>query len=114
MNPGNCKQSVPVALSIFHETTSYAIKYYFPERLDASEFLNLFYVWWIISNSKMRYDSRNPLGKAAVRDDMKPQFLRALADWIVEWENEKIPNGEKFCLTSQAGDALKRTLKCHA
>ena len=30
LHPGNCKQSVPVALAIFHPSTSAAIKNYFP------------------------------------------------------------------------------------
>ena len=33
IHPGNNKQSVPLALAIFHETTSAAITSYFPERL---------------------------------------------------------------------------------
>ena len=41
LHPGNCKQSVPVALAIFHPSTSAAIKNYFPERDDAATYLTL-------------------------------------------------------------------------
>ena len=106
LHPGNCKQSVPVALAIFNESTSAGIKYHFPERDDASEFLKLFNTWWTIANSKQRFNSHHRLGNAAVANDNKPQFLREFADWLEEWENEKIPNCEKFCLTAKTYLAL--------
>ena len=31
LHPGNCKQNVPTALAIFHETTAAAIQSYFPD-----------------------------------------------------------------------------------
>ena len=114
LHPDNCKQDVPVALAIFDRSTSAAIKYYFPQKSDASEFLNLFNVWWTISNSKQRDNSRHRLGDADIRNDKKTEFLRAFADWIKKWDNEKIPNCEKFGLTPQTSDALRRTLRCHA
>ena len=40
VHPGNNKQDVSLALAIFDETTSTAIKSYFPERLDAANFLS--------------------------------------------------------------------------
>ena len=39
LHPGNKKQSVPLALAIFHETTTAALESCFPEREDASKFL---------------------------------------------------------------------------
>ena len=36
LHHGNCKQSVPVALAIFHETTYAAIRSYFPDQIDAA------------------------------------------------------------------------------
>ena len=42
LHPGNNKQSVPLALSIFHETTSAAIKSYFPECTSAANILKVF------------------------------------------------------------------------
>ena len=45
LHPGNCKQSVPVALAVFHETTAAAIEYYFEDKDDASGFLKLFNSW---------------------------------------------------------------------
>ena len=37
-----------------------------------------------------------------------------MADWIQNWQEKKIPNCEKFTLTSQTASAFVRTLKCHA
>ena len=114
LHPGNCKQSVPVALAIFNRSTSTGIKRFFPEKADAAEFLNLVDVWWTISNSKTKENSRNRLGNAAVPGDRKPQFLRAFADWIEKWDQLKLPNCEQFTLTAQTSNALRRTLRCHA
>ena len=114
LHPGNCKQNVPVALAIFDRSTSTAIKHYFPQKTDASDILNLFNVWWTVSNSKQRNNARHRLGDAAILNDQKPEFLRAFADWVDKWDNEKLPNCEKFGLSAQTSAALKRTLRCHA
>ena len=37
-----------------------------------------------------------------------------MTDWIQNWQEKKIPNCEKFTLTSQTASALVRTLKFHA
>ena len=113
LQPRAVKQSVPVALVIFDETTIAAINRYFPERADASGLLSLINVWWKISNSKNLYNSNNPLGNAA-KGDRKPEFLRALSSWLCEWDAKKIPLSEKFTLSSQTSLALQRTLMCHA
>ena len=52
MNPGDNKESVPLALWIFDQGTSAAIESYNPNRLDASSFSKLVNTWWIINNSK--------------------------------------------------------------
>ena len=114
IHPGNNKQSVPLALAIFHETTSAAITSYFPERSCASNFLKLINAWWVVSNSKTEFNSNNRLGNAAILGDNKPTFLRALADWIEEWKDESISNCEQFTLTENTSSALKRTLRCTA
>ena len=114
IHPGNNKQSVPLALAIFHETTSAAITSYFPERSCASNFLKLIYAWWVVSNSKTEFNSNNRLGNAVILGDNKPTFLRALADWIEEWKDESISNCERFTLTENMSNALKRTLRCTA
>ena len=41
-------------------------------------------------------------------------YDRALADWITEWQECKLPNYEKFQLLAQTSDALMRTLRCQA
>ena len=114
LHPRNCKQSVPPALAIFDETTIAAIKSYFPNRIDAAQFLNLFRIWWIISNSKSRYNKRNQIGHAAILNDKKPKFLRAFADWISSWQEAKIPCCENFQLTAQTSAAMVKTLRSHA
>ena len=114
IHPGNNKQSVPLALAIFHETTSAAITSYFPERSCASNFLKLINAWWVVSNSKTEFNSNNRLGNAAILDDNKPTFLRALADWIEEWKDESISNCEQFTLAENTSSALKRTHRCTA
>ena len=48
LHPGNKKQSVQLALNIFHETTTAAISSYFPDREDATEFIRLINTWWNI------------------------------------------------------------------
>ena len=68
LRPGNCKQNVPVALSIFHESTSAAVTSYFPKKKNEAEVLKLFNTWWIISNSKVQFSNRI-LGQAAKKDD---------------------------------------------
>ena len=72
LHPGNNKQSAPLALAIFDETTSTAIRSYFPEKSSAAEFVNLIYKWWTISNSKSQFSSNNYLGNAVVIGDQKP------------------------------------------
>ena len=37
-----------------------------------------------------------------------------MSDWVKKWEQEKIPNCEKFGLSAQTSNALKRTLLCYA
>ena len=63
LHPGNCKQNVPVAVAVFHESTSAALTSYFPEKKNA-EFLKLFNAWSIICNSKVQF-SNHILGHAA-------------------------------------------------
>ena len=113
LHPGSCKQNVNVALAVFDESTSAGIEHYFPERKDSAEFLRLINKWWVMSNSKNRWSS-NPLGNAAVKGDNKPKFLRALADWVQTWTNQKIRNAQNFTLTAQTSTALVRTLRGHA
>ena len=105
LHPGNNKQNVSLALSIFDETTIAAIKSYFPERDDMSSFLENFQKWWTIANSKQRF-SPNPLGNAAVAGDGKTHFFMALANWVEEWQTSPA-----FTLTSNTSSALILTLR---
>ena len=103
-----------MALNIFDETTSAAILSYFPDRKDASDFLKVINTWWVISNSKAKYNSLNKMGNAAIFGDKKTDFLRKLADWLESWENSQIRNSEKFTLTKQTFSALITTLRATA
>ena len=82
LHSGNNKQSVLLVLAIFHETTSAAITEYFPQCNGASNFLKFINAWWVISNSKSQFNTNNLLDNAAILNDMKPDFLRLMADWI--------------------------------
>ena len=113
LHPGNCKQSVPVALAIFYPSTSASIKNYFPERDNAATFLTLIYTWWTISNSKQRHIHGRRIMNTVVPDDQNPQFLCPFACWIEEWNLMKIKNAKKFTLPAQTSFALRRTLRCH-
>ena len=55
LHPGDKKQSLSLALSIFDATNSAAIESYYPDHYDASGFLKFINLWWTISNSKQRY-----------------------------------------------------------
>ena len=52
LHPVNCKQNVPTAFAIFHETIAAAIQSCFPHEKSTAEFLKLFSKWWVISNTK--------------------------------------------------------------
>ena len=75
IHPGNNKQDVPLALSIFDESTSAALLSFFPEKSDAAEFLRCFNKVFLICNSKQRFNTANRLGDAVVRDDKKTIFF---------------------------------------
>ena len=63
LHPGNKKLSVSLALAIFDPTTTTAISSYHPEEIVTPSFLDLFYSWWLIVNSKQRFHT-NSIGKA--------------------------------------------------
>ena len=115
LHPGDNKQSVPLALSIFERSTAVAITEYFPSCEDASEFLKPIYIWWTISNSKQKENHSFRLGNAAVSGDHKPTFLRKFADWIEEWQSrESSKHTPPLTLTPQTSQALITTLRCTA
>ena len=109
LHPGNKKQSVPLALAIFHETTTAAFESYFPEREDASKFLKMINTWWLICNSK-EISHPNPLGNAVRVGDGKTDFLEALADWLEKW----LDDCPAFALTSKKSYALVLTLRAQS
>ena len=109
LHPGNKKQSVPLALAIFHETTTAAFESYFPEREDASKFLKMINTWWLICNSK-DMSHPNPLGNTVRVGDGKTDFLEASADWLEKWHDDFLA----FTLTSKTSYALVLTLRAQS
>ena len=114
LHPGKYKQNVQLALDIFHETTVAAIGSYSQNYNDPVGFLKPFNTLWAISNSKDQYCFGNYIGRAAIQNDNKPGFLREMAAWLKRWDNNKIPNCEKFTLSAQTFSTLQRTLLCQA
>ena len=108
LHPGNKKQNVPFALAIFDETTVAAAKDYFPERNDMSSFLSIINTWWLIANSKERFNP-NPIGDAVIAGDGKIEFFRQLADWIELWQESPY-----FTLTPHTSSAMIRSLRAQA
>ena len=109
LHPGNNKQNVNLALSIFHETTRAASECYLPDRQDVSGFLKIIDTWWLICNSK-EITNPNPLGNAIKPGDGKTDFLEFLADWLENWWN----NCPAFTLTANTSDALITTLRAQS
>ena len=104
MHPGNNKQSVNLALPIFHESTIAASKRYFPERKDISGFLPLIHTWWTIVTSRYSFCS-NQLGNAVNDGDGKTDFFLSFAEWLNNWSESPV-----FCVTPHTPDALIRIL----
>ena len=69
-------------------------------------------IWWIISNSKGRFNKRDD--DAAVRVDGKPQNLRSFASCPETWKSERISDVHKLTPTGQTNFTLLRTLRCYA
>ena len=114
LHPGNCTQSVPVALAIFDPSTRAAILKYFPQAQDSADFIGLFHTWWMVSNSKQRFWNGYRLANAAIEHDSKPIFLRKFVECLLESQNEKLPNSERFTLSAQTSYVLIHTTKCQA
>ena len=106
IHPGNVKQSMPLALAIFDESTTAAIECYFPEKSDTAYFLSAFQILFVICNVKMQYNTSNMFGNAVNCNDNKPEFLLYFATWIEQWST--CPN---FPLTKKTSHALTTTLK---
>ena len=79
LHPENNKQDVSRALAVFHETTSAAIRRYFPSRSDAAGFLDLLHKILLICNAKTPTYGASALGDAVRPGDGKIEFLRAVA-----------------------------------
>ena len=108
LHPGNNKEDVNLALSIFHETTIAEFISLIPDRRDCSSFLALINTWWLVVNSKSRFHV-NSLGNAVVPRDGKINFLNEFADWLEKWHASP-----HFTLTPHTFGALVVTLRGQA
>ena len=75
IHPGNNKQSMPLALAIFDESTTAAIECYFPEKSDAAWILPALQKLFVIYNAKTQCSTSNMFGNAIFCNDGKPEFL---------------------------------------
>ena len=66
--------------AIFQESTTAATKSCFPNRLDAANFLTLFYQVFVLCNSKQRLNTSNQLGNAAIQGDHKSEIHLLVAE----------------------------------
>ena len=73
-----------------------------------SSFLSIINTWWLIANSKERFNP-NPIGNAVIAGDGKIEFFRQLADWIELWQESPY-----FTLTPHTSSAMIRTLRAQA
>ena len=103
LHPGNNKQSVPLALAIFEETTFTAIRSYLPEEHTTADFLQLIHFWWLIVNSKERFHP-NPIGNALKMNDSRCDLLSRISLWLENWRDDKT-----LGLSRQTFDALIKT-----
>ena len=97
------KQSVPLALAIFEETTASAFRLYLPEDYTTPSLLDLIHTCWLVVNSKEPYHP-NIRGNALVFGDCRPEFLRAMNSCLTKWETST-----KFGLTRQTFSAFRQT-----
>ena len=103
LHPGNYKQSVPLALALFHESTISALRLYLPKEEVTAAFFNLIRIWWLSVNSKERF---HPLrqGNAFVSNDSKAEFLCSFSNWLITWQVSG-----RFGLSQQTFKALIQT-----
>ena len=76
--------------------------------------IRFFSIYLHVTNLKQPFNSSFYLGDAAKSGEKKPEFLRALEDWIESWDKLKKSNEEMLTLSAQTSHALRHTLRCHA
>ena len=87
-HPGNNKQSVPLTLAIFQESTTATIKSYFPNPLDAVSILTLFYKVFVVCNSKQRFNTSNQSKANQTKlNQTKPNFFFLWQNWLKHGQN---------------------------
>lgn len=95
------KQNVSLSLPVFDEITSAAIKNYYTDRLDAENFLSLFYEIFVMSNSKNQFNTSNGLGNSVIPNDSKTEFLSCAAYCVETWSISPV-----FTLTKETSHAV--------
>ena len=109
LHPAHNKQSVNLALAIFHDTTIAAIKSYFPSRQDITGFLSAINVRWKIVNSKQKFYP-DDIANAIRLGDGKVDFLQVFSKWLENW----LKNRSAFRFFKQTMQALIWTLRSQA
>ena len=106
LHPGNSKQSVPLALAIFDNKTSAAMREYLKDADTVTPaFLELINMWWLLVNTKERFHPHR-FGNAITPDTLKAKciFLSEMNKWLTTWKDSK-----KMGLTKQTFEALINT-----
>ena len=83
LHPSDEKKNFNLALALFHATTIAACRCSFPQRHDMPYFLQLFSIWWPISNSNVKFDA-NLRGNAVTARDGIIDFLEKLSSYVDE------------------------------
>ena len=102
LHPGNNTQNIPLALTIFDDTTIAAFKSYFSECKNVADFLTLINSWWTVVNARTQFNS-NLLATAPVYGDGKAVFLRFFANWLEKWSGT---SSNTFSFSKQTSNAL--------
>ena len=83
--------------NIMDETTSTTILSYFTnEAAAAAAFLKVIDIWWIMSNSKSKYNTHNRFGNAATPNDKKIYLFVLLPHGLKSGNSYKFADAVNF------------------
>ena len=108
------RQKVPLALKIFDDTTSAAIKSIYPEKNGLFNFLRMFNRVWkcfnINTSSKGNYLNDPDLLPFTSTNDPRLEFLNEFANWLDNWKSMKSNSGKLSSQTFQSMSFSCRSL----
>ena len=115
LHPGQNEHDGSRGLVIFHETTSIAIKSYFPDKNEASQFLNLMHKIVLVCNSKSKTHGSNSLRYSANIHDNKVAFVRAVLNGLRRGSKCRnfrlsVPTGKAIVVTQRSQVSLIENL----